>query len=47
LTVIFENMSKVTPYFEEQNSAICGSVPGSWAPKSLAGKPRTTSPLSL
>src|SRR5262245_46117613 len=46
-TTIFANIGKVTLYFEEQNSLISALVPGSCAPNSLAGKPRTTRPRSL
>ncbi len=44
LTTIFENRSKVTRYFIEQNVLICSLVPGSWAPNSLAGKATTANP---
>src|SRR3569623_310506 len=38
-------MSNLTPKFFSQNSEISSSLPGSWLPNSLAGKPRIASPL--
>ncbi len=44
---ILENMGKSTLKVPWQNLRISWLVPGSWAPKSLAGKPQTTRPESL
>ena len=47
LTTIFENIGKVTLYFDVQNSLISAFVPGSWLPNSFTGKPRITRPRGL
>src|ERR1019366_5194796 len=47
LTEIFEYMGKVTLYLLLQDVLISSLVPGSWAPKLLAGNPRITNPRSL
>jgi len=47
LTDTFANMGNVTLYLMEQKVLISSLVPGSCQRKSLAGNPRTTSPLSL
>jgi hypothetical protein len=47
VTAILENSGKVTLYVPVQNCWISLLLPGSCPPKSLAGKPRITSPLSL
>src|SRR5215467_7445593 len=43
-TEILENIGKLTLYFREQKVLISAFVPGSWAPKLLAGNPRMTNP---
>src|SRR4029077_4689598 len=47
LTDTFLYMGNVTLYFREQKVLISSFVPGSWAPKLLAGKPTMTKPWSL
>ena len=47
LTETLANMGKVTLYLVEQKVLISAFVPGSCAPKLLAGKPSITNPWSL
>jgi ferrous iron transport protein A len=46
-TTVLANIGNATPYVLKHKSAICFAEPGSCCPKSLDGKPRTTSPRPL